>query len=201
MFTSRSRTRTCGVLRNVTLQPIGWPSRTLNVAMDFRAFVITAFWPAISPRSLAADSTFLRSFTPSPMPHIDDDLLDLREPASGSCIRIHRLVSCAPRLRNKPSDAGEHVLRPARSFPPDRRRASRCRRQRRRLGPFRPCRVSPISAAFAQPPCPLPAGPVCGFFLLRRLCLLFLVVVSHRFRLPSVWQSAPCAGCHPRRRT
>ncbi len=55
-------------LRSVTLHPIAWPSRTLNVAIDFLALVITAFCPAIRPRSLAAASTFLRSLTPSPIP-------------------------------------------------------------------------------------------------------------------------------------
>src|SRR5712672_3625164 len=55
-------------LRSVTLQPIGWFSRSLKVAIDLRDCVMTAFWPAISARSAAADSTFLRSLTASPMP-------------------------------------------------------------------------------------------------------------------------------------
>src|SRR5580692_1068989 len=38
------------------------------VAIDLRALVTIAFWPAIRPRSAAAPSTFLRSATPSPMP-------------------------------------------------------------------------------------------------------------------------------------
>ena len=64
-------------LRSVTLQPIGCPSRTLKVAIDLRALVITAFWPAISDRSAAADSTFLRSATPSPMPMLITTLSSL----------------------------------------------------------------------------------------------------------------------------
>ena len=55
-------------LRRVTLQPIARPSRSLKLAIDLRALVITGFCPEISARSAAADSTFLRSATPSPMP-------------------------------------------------------------------------------------------------------------------------------------
>src|SRR5207237_1068539 len=43
MFTSRSTNSYMRVLRSVTLQPIAWPSRTLKVAIDLRALVITAF--------------------------------------------------------------------------------------------------------------------------------------------------------------
>src|SRR5215470_1754830 len=68
MLISRSMNSYMRALRSVTLQPIGWPSRTLKVAIDLRALVITGFWPAISDRSAAAASTFLRSLTPSPMP-------------------------------------------------------------------------------------------------------------------------------------
>ena len=39
----RSKNSYIRPLRSVTLHPIGWPSRTLKVAIDFRAFVITAF--------------------------------------------------------------------------------------------------------------------------------------------------------------
>src|SRR5215475_945392 len=52
---SRSTNSYMRVLRKVTLQPIGWPSRTLKVAIDLLA-VVDAF----------ADA------------HIDDDLLDHR---------------------------------------------------------------------------------------------------------------------------
>src|SRR5580704_16369346 len=65
---SRSRNSYMRALRNVTLQPIAWPVRSLQVAIDLRALVTIAFWPAIRPRSAAAPSTFLRSATPSPMP-------------------------------------------------------------------------------------------------------------------------------------
>ena len=71
------------VLRSVTLQPIGWPSRSLKVAIDLRALVITAFWPAISARSPAAVSTFLRSLTPSPMP-----MLITIFSITGTCMRF-----------------------------------------------------------------------------------------------------------------
>ena len=33
--------------RSVTCAPIGWPSRSLNCAMDLRAFVTCGFWPVI----------------------------------------------------------------------------------------------------------------------------------------------------------
>ena len=56
------------VLRKVTLAPIGMFSRTLYVAIALRARVMTAFWPAIKPRSAAAKVTFLVSLTASPTP-------------------------------------------------------------------------------------------------------------------------------------
>ena len=56
------------VLRSVTLAPIGICSRTLKVEIARRALVITAFWPAIKARSLAAEVTFLVSAVASPTP-------------------------------------------------------------------------------------------------------------------------------------
>jgi hypothetical protein len=50
-------------LRSVTLQPIGWFSRSLKVAIATREKVTIGFWPAISARSAAAVSAFLRSLT------------------------------------------------------------------------------------------------------------------------------------------
>ena len=52
----------------MTLAPIGMPSRSLKVAIDFRALVITGFCPAMSARSAAAALTFLESATASPTP-------------------------------------------------------------------------------------------------------------------------------------
>ena len=54
--------------RRVTLQPIGMPSRSLNCAIDFFAFVTTGFWPAINSISAAAVWTFFLSWLPSPTP-------------------------------------------------------------------------------------------------------------------------------------
>ena len=34
--------------RSVTIAPIGWPSRSLKVAIDFLALVTTGFWPVIA---------------------------------------------------------------------------------------------------------------------------------------------------------
>src|SRR5438132_8517261 len=47
--------------RSVTRQPIGWPSRSLKLAMLWRDLLTTALRPVISPRSLAASSTALFS--------------------------------------------------------------------------------------------------------------------------------------------
>src|SRR5262245_47175929 len=81
MFTSRSTNSYIRVLRRVTLQPIGWFSRSLKFEIALRDFVITAFWPAISARSAAAVSTFLRSLTPSPTPILSTTLS-----STGTCI-------------------------------------------------------------------------------------------------------------------
>ncbi len=67
--------------RSVTLAPSVMPSRTLKVAIDLRARVITGFWPAISARSPAAFSTFLRSATASPTPMLST-IFSMR----GTCI-------------------------------------------------------------------------------------------------------------------
>src|SRR5262245_31651744 len=81
MFTSRSTNSYIRVLRRVTLQPIGWFSRSLKFEIALRDFVITAFWPAISARSAAAESTFLRSATPSPTPILSTTLS-----STGTCM-------------------------------------------------------------------------------------------------------------------
>jgi len=66
------------VLRSVTLHPIACPSRTLKVAIDLRALVITAFWPAISPRSGLRSLDLLAVVHGLADSHVDDDLLQLR---------------------------------------------------------------------------------------------------------------------------
>ncbi len=50
------------------MQPIGMFSRSLNAAMDFFAFVITGFWPAIAPSSATALSISLAFWVASPSP-------------------------------------------------------------------------------------------------------------------------------------
>ncbi len=54
--------------RSVTLQPIGSPSRTLKVAIDFFALQISGFWPVIFVRSPTAASMTFLSATASPTP-------------------------------------------------------------------------------------------------------------------------------------
>ena len=54
--------------RNVTLQPMAWPSRTLNVATDFFALVTAGFWPVILAMSAVAASMTFLSATASPTP-------------------------------------------------------------------------------------------------------------------------------------
>ena len=44
------------------------PSRSLNAAIDFFAFVITGFWPAIAVSSSTAPSISLEFCVASPMP-------------------------------------------------------------------------------------------------------------------------------------
>src|SRR5882762_8685040 len=65
MLTRRSRNSYMRSPRSVTLQPIAWPSRTLNVATDFFAFVTAGFWPVIFAISAVAASMsfFLSSGT------------------------------------------------------------------------------------------------------------------------------------------
>jgi hypothetical protein len=65
------------------LAPIGMPSRNLKVAIDLRARVMTAFWPAISPRSAAAAFTFFESLMPSPTPMLSTTLS-----SRGTCIGL-----------------------------------------------------------------------------------------------------------------
>src|SRR5580698_1844143 len=68
MLTRRSRNSYMRSPRSVTLQPIAWPSRTLNVATDFFALVTAGFWPVIFARSAVAASMTFLSATASPTP-------------------------------------------------------------------------------------------------------------------------------------
>ena len=45
--------------RRVTITPIELPSRNLKLAIDFLAFVITGFWPAMIVMSPVAASSAL----------------------------------------------------------------------------------------------------------------------------------------------
>ena len=54
--------------RSVTLQPIGTFSRSLKLAIDFLARVITGFWPEIACRSAVAKSSTFGFSLPSPTP-------------------------------------------------------------------------------------------------------------------------------------
>ena len=54
--------------RSVTLAPIGMPSRSLKAAIDFRARLICALWPAIRVSCSAALSSALALVFASPTP-------------------------------------------------------------------------------------------------------------------------------------
>ena len=64
----RSRNSQARSPRRVTWAPIGWPSRSLNCAMDLRAEVTCGFWPVMAVRSLTAPSMTLPSRAASPTP-------------------------------------------------------------------------------------------------------------------------------------
>ena len=68
MFRRRSRNSYIRSPRSVTRQPIGMPSRSLKVAIDLRARVMTARWPAIFVSSSAAASTIFTFWIASPTP-------------------------------------------------------------------------------------------------------------------------------------
>ncbi|CAM5705819.1 hypothetical protein SANTM175S_01396 [Streptomyces antimycoticus] len=61
--------------RRVTWAPIGWPSRSLNCAMDLRALVTAGFWPVIVERSRMAPSISLESRAASPTPMLTTTLV------------------------------------------------------------------------------------------------------------------------------
>jgi hypothetical protein len=67
-------------LRSVTLQPIGMPSRSLKVAIDLRALVMTGFWPAIA-QVAGSDVDLLGVLGRFADAHVDDDLVE-----RGTCI-------------------------------------------------------------------------------------------------------------------
>ena len=64
--------------RSVTLAPIGMPSRSLKVAIDLRALVITGFCPAISARSAAAAVDLLGVGDRLADAHVQHDLVEPR---------------------------------------------------------------------------------------------------------------------------
>ena len=62
----------------MTIAPIGWPSRSLKVAIDFLALVTTGFWPVIARSSSTAESMILGFVDRLAEAHVDDDLLQAR---------------------------------------------------------------------------------------------------------------------------
>src|SRR5690554_1677520 len=64
----RSRNSHMRSPRRVTCAPIGWPSRSLNCAIDLRARVTCGFWPVMRDRSRIAPSMSLESRAASPTP-------------------------------------------------------------------------------------------------------------------------------------
>ena len=56
------------IVTGVTITPIGIPWRSLKLAIDFLAFVITGFWPAIEVSSVTAVSSTFAFAIASPMP-------------------------------------------------------------------------------------------------------------------------------------
>src|SRR5580698_436393 len=64
----RSRNSYIASPRSVTIAPMGMPSRSLNAAIDFFAFVMTGFCPAIDPRSATRGSIILTFCVASPRP-------------------------------------------------------------------------------------------------------------------------------------
>ncbi|MNC87789.1 hypothetical protein D3C83_35460 [compost metagenome] len=54
MFTRRSRNSYIRSPRKVTMQPTGYPARTLKLAIDLRDLVTTGFWPAMRVMSATA---------------------------------------------------------------------------------------------------------------------------------------------------
>ena len=65
---SRSRKSHMRRPRNVTIAPIGMPSRTLKAATERLARVITGFCPVITPMSFVAASSTRASWMASPKP-------------------------------------------------------------------------------------------------------------------------------------
>ena len=80
--------------RSVTLVPMALPSRSLKLAIDFLALVITGFWPAMVVRSLTAPSRSDGWPTASPTP-----MLITIFSSRGTCITLAQaerlLESCA----------------------------------------------------------------------------------------------------------
>ena len=80
---SRSRNSHIRSPRNVTLAPIGIPSRSLNCAIDLRARCTSGFCPVMSERSRTAPSINLASFAAWPTPMLTTILTSF-----GTCIGL-----------------------------------------------------------------------------------------------------------------
>ena len=77
--------------RRVTLVPMALPSRSLKLAIDWRALVITGFWPAIVVRSFTAPSSSDGCPTAAPTP-----MLITIFSSRGTCMTLAR-PSCSLR--------------------------------------------------------------------------------------------------------
>jgi hypothetical protein len=67
-LTSRSKNSHMRLPRSVTVQPTGWPARSLKFAIDFRALRVAGFWPVIRASSSLALSSSFGFAAASPMP-------------------------------------------------------------------------------------------------------------------------------------
>ena len=83
MLSSRSRNSHIRSPRRVTFAPIGMPSRSLNCAMDLRAFCTSGFWPVIAVRSRTAPSISFASRAASPTPMLTTTLT-----TPGTCMTL-----------------------------------------------------------------------------------------------------------------
>ena len=69
--------------RRVTITPTFWPSRSLNWAIDLRAFLISGFWPVMMLTSRTVASSALALAIASPTPTLTLTLATL-----GTCIGL-----------------------------------------------------------------------------------------------------------------
>src|SRR5262245_53723070 len=76
-LTSRSKNSHIRSRRSVTVQPTDWPSRSLKLAIDLRAFRITGFCPVMAASSSAAFSSSFGLAVASPRPMLTTILVSL----------------------------------------------------------------------------------------------------------------------------